>query len=519
MRVLRVPKAFDQVRLNLSLDRSWVLNGLVTIALFFFMAVVMLAIAMSRGLNRDENHFIAAGALLARDGLLPYRDYPYFHVPNLAFVYGVLFKWTDHLLLSSRLFSSICAWLSLVLIYLFSFWESRRHPTRVRLATAIGVTFLVFANPLFRNAFWRAWNHSFPVLLTIVAFLLYRRSCLDKNPALWLLGSGLAVCLAAGARLTFAPTIGALFLAIVVEKLPRLKWKRIAWFSLGVVLGALPVAALFCLAPRQFIFGNLTYNARLYREQILSSGLAGQTTVEFKLWYLFSHILANPGNAALVACLCYFLFRSRSADGGDHRDLLTLGLVLLSLLAGAMAPAIPLPQYFYAMVPLLAMGLPVGISRTPQFTRNDALVLFSLVILSIISTERGFHYLANLARPKDWTTLKIHRAGQQVRSTVEKGRLLTFAPVVPLEGGLPIYPELATGPFAWVIAPFVNAEERKVQRIPSAQGLADLFQGQLPAGILFGAEPALEEPLTDFAKAHGYTPKPVDLGYTVFRAP
>ncbi len=482
------------------------------------MAVVMLAIAMNRGLNRDENPFIAAGALLARNGLLPYRDYPYFHVPNLAFIYGALFKCTDYLLLSGRLFSSICAWLTLLIIYLFSFSESRQHTTKVRLATAIAVTFLVFANPLFRYTFWRAWNHSFPVLLTMVAFLLYRRSHFDTEPAPWLLASGLAVCLAAGARLTFAPSIGAFFLAIGAEKLPRLEWKRVAWFSLGVALGALPVAALFFLAPRQFIFGNFIYNGKLYPQHCLSSGLAGQTTVGFKLWYVVGHVLANPGNAALVGCLGYFLFRSR-ATADAERDLLTLSLLLLFLFAGALAAAIPLPQYFYALVPLLAMGLAVGISRTPQLTRKDLVVLFSLVILTGISTVRDFHYLRSLTRTGDWTTVQIHRTGQQVRSTVGEGRVLTFAPVIPLEGGLPIYPELATGPFAWRVAPFMSVPDRKLQRVPSAEGLADLLWNQLPAGILVGAEPALEEPLIDFAKAHGYLTTRADLGYTVLRAP
>src|SRR3954470_9477005 len=53
---------------------------------------VMLARAMSKPLDHDEHQFIASGALLARRGLLPYRDYPYFHMPYLAGAYALLFR-------------------------------------------------------------------------------------------------------------------------------------------------------------------------------------------------------------------------------------------------------------------------------------------------------------------------------------------------------------------------------------------------------------------------------------------
>ena len=47
--------------------------------------VLVWGLNMRRGLNHDEHQFVASGALIARDGLLPYRDFPYFHVPTLSF--------------------------------------------------------------------------------------------------------------------------------------------------------------------------------------------------------------------------------------------------------------------------------------------------------------------------------------------------------------------------------------------------------------------------------------------------
>src|ERR1700694_2732303 len=90
----------------------------IAIALLFgFMAAVLIGNAMTSGLNRDEHQFVAAGALLARDGWLPFRDYPYLHLPMLVFVYGAIFKATDYLLLAARGFNVCAAWILLIVAF------------------------------------------------------------------------------------------------------------------------------------------------------------------------------------------------------------------------------------------------------------------------------------------------------------------------------------------------------------------------------------------------------------------
>ncbi len=74
------------------------------------MLLSLFTIAMTRGVSVDEHQFVASGAILAREGALPYRDYPYFHTPVLCFVYALLFLSTDHLLLAARILSVFCAW-------------------------------------------------------------------------------------------------------------------------------------------------------------------------------------------------------------------------------------------------------------------------------------------------------------------------------------------------------------------------------------------------------------------------
>src|SRR5829696_8613130 len=95
-------------------------GALVSVAAVIFLGaalVLVWGLNMRRGLNHDEHQFVASAALIARNGLLPYRDFPYFHVPTLSFLYTLLFGATDYLLLSARSFSILCSWLTLVLIF------------------------------------------------------------------------------------------------------------------------------------------------------------------------------------------------------------------------------------------------------------------------------------------------------------------------------------------------------------------------------------------------------------------
>src|SRR3989304_5640015 len=92
--------------------------------------------AMQRGYNRDENQFVASGELLAEQTLLPYRDYPYFHLPNLIFVYALVDKVSDYSLLGARAASVVFSMASVVLIYLISYNYFRGQKLSFRLTAS-----------------------------------------------------------------------------------------------------------------------------------------------------------------------------------------------------------------------------------------------------------------------------------------------------------------------------------------------------------------------------------------------
>src|SRR5688572_6039535 len=83
-------------------------------ALTFFVVCALvfpfvLGLGMTQNMSHDEHQHVAAGALVAREGLVPYRDFPHFHTPYLAYVYAALFSVTDHLLVAARMVSVLSA--------------------------------------------------------------------------------------------------------------------------------------------------------------------------------------------------------------------------------------------------------------------------------------------------------------------------------------------------------------------------------------------------------------------------
>jgi hypothetical protein len=52
--------------------------------------------------------------------------------------------------------------------------------------------------------------------------------------------------------------------------------------------------------------------------------------------------------------------------------------------------------------------------------------------------------------------MREHEVGKRITSATGPGALvLTTTPIQPIEGGLRVYPEFATGAFAWRMAPFL----------------------------------------------------------------
>ncbi len=136
--------------------------------------------------NHDEHQFIASGVLLAQAGLLPYRDYPHFHMPNLVFVNALLFRLTDYYLLAARTLSVLSGWLLLVALYFTALRLFRNTANRARFLIGAGMVLLLGASPMLVYTSGRAWNHDLPAVLSMAAFLLLVYGLKRPPSLLWL---------------------------------------------------------------------------------------------------------------------------------------------------------------------------------------------------------------------------------------------------------------------------------------------------------------------------------------------
>ena len=125
--------------------------------------VVLFFRTMDRDLNHDEHQFLAPGALLSREGLLPYRDYPLFHLPNLVFLYAAGDWLTGSPIFSAKLFSFAS---SAGMLCLLAWIASGTRSLRPRMAAIAGfsVALLLFFDPVFYYTAGKTWNHRGPLV-------------------------------------------------------------------------------------------------------------------------------------------------------------------------------------------------------------------------------------------------------------------------------------------------------------------------------------------------------------------
>jgi hypothetical protein len=97
--------------------------------------------------------------------------------------------------------------------------------------------------------------------------------------------------------------------------------------------------------------------------------------------------------------------------------------------------------------------------------------------------------------------------GQELPSGSRAGKVLTVAPIIPLEGGREIYKEFVTGPFAWRTARFLPQHRRRALGMIAEEDLPDLVRRDLPGSVLVGFEKHdVEDGLIAYAQRDGYAP-------------
>jgi 4-amino-4-deoxy-L-arabinose transferase-like glycosyltransferase len=509
-----------------SVSTPWRRLSIPLAGLLFLLACTtgLTAWGLSARLDHDEHQFVASGVLLARDGLLPYRDFPYHHFPYLVFLDAFVFSATEHVLLAARSTSVAFAVASIVLIMhlVHSAFDGLRPWLQFWLAVAFAIAFA--ANPVFMYATGRAWNHDASVFFALAAFACMHRAAHTPQYAKWLALSGAALGIAIGIRSSFALVVpGFLFGAVTLHRGAGLRdaIARIAVLTVGMGLALVPMLPLAVLAPQQFWYGNVGYNLELHPAYHRLLGHGSAMSLWGKLEYLLYEVAPVKGNLALVlASLATFGAVVARPGRRFVFEVRLLSVLLPCLLLAALSPSLTWYQYFYPLVPFLLLAIAFACAdHRAMRLRAAALGGAGVLLAGSVLALRHYAQPFRLA-PREWTAICLHELGTRIASRVGQRRVLTLGPILPLEGGASIYPELVTGPFTWRTAPLISTADRAKLRVAGPAELEGLLTAEMPAGILTGVEASsrqrLEDPLVTFASAHGYRPRPLNNGLTLW---
>lgn len=491
--------------------------------------------AVTAPLDHDEHQFMASAYLVATRGLQPYQDFPYFHMPNLVYLYGWLLPLSPYPLLLLRLFVGLCAIGIAVLVFTLTHSALAAQVATTRLLVAGSCTLLLVNSPLLLAATAHVWNHTPATFCALLAFLCHWRA-LRRDHWFPLLASGFCLGMAIGIRLSFAPLAAAFVIALLYfpSAAGVSKTRRLLLFAAGCTLANLPALYFLFTQFDRFWFGNIGYAAvnTRYRQ---ATAFGGAMTLADKLIYLLKKIYVEPGDLLILVSVLFVIVSSRLHQWwSSSRVQVGLGLLLLALpflYLGAFAPTPAWYQYFFAPMPFLLLMAPYLLAQAQEHEQQQAVTRL-LLVAALLSVAFGPlaqspHSLRQLTQPTTWFPLQFHNTAQEISQALTTGAtpneptapILTLAPLYAVESGFPIYPAFATGPFAWRVAPLLSTGERQRQGLIGPDELTTLLAQSAPAAILLTNEAnirASERPLRQAAQQHGFRPQPLSDGSTLW---
>ena len=496
---------------------GWAVLGLTVCALagYAFMQVV------TTPFSHDEHQFVASAALVA-DGLVPYRDFPLLHMPYLPYLDALAMLVMSSPTMAARLVSGLASFGSLLMVTTLAWAAWGHEPWWQRYLAGVGAVTAVGLSPLYLETSGQAWNHDIPVFLVGLACLAFLWRSRAGEPRGRPFLSGAMLGLAAGVRLTFMVSVVPLLAAVwLLEPERRAAARQSAGLLLGFAFALIPAAATFLLAPRAFIFGNLIYPRlnTIYR-RALEHGEA--MDLPGKLRYVAEVVAPAPIHLivaiAAIGTLVIVIQRQRLEPTLASRiSLLSFG-VAASLFVGSLAPTPSWYQYYYAPWPFLTLAVVSGTACFPWRRLRSRMSMTWVPILMVAGLPAVWPVLSDRGSALvegRWIPQQIHQAGLRMARRVPlAGAVLTLAPILPLEGGLKIYPEFADGPFTWRVAELLSPEVAESYGILHPQALDRLVAERPPHALLTGAERGhegfvggqpfgLEQPLIDYAAARG----------------
>ncbi|MBU0617989.1 MAG: glycosyltransferase family 39 protein, partial [Planctomycetes bacterium] len=411
--------------------------------------------------------YVAAGRLLREHSL--YADFAYLQAPYLPFLYALVFSLADgsHLLLCGRAASLVMGLVAFCIVCRTCHELSGSQ----RMGALCTVLFAGHHLTLFVLPYAR--NHVVALSLSLAAFYLFVRAVRSPGRgAAWSALAGLLSGLAIGTKLITAPLAVALLLAsLITPRRRRLRDRlivRLLPFLLGLAFSLAPAVWVFATTdPEVAWFNNVGYHdVNLLWRSVADSARA--MTLTGKLVFAAEYLVKGSGVALLIAFGLVLWRRryatSRSAAGRMASPADAITVATLSLAAAVLAAFVPTPMqrdYLAMIVPFVVLLLAGLMGRwavsSDRVLRQAIAGLAALTFLVGLATSlRHLRHLPHLDR---WTPIVTRHAGQHLARVMSRagapGKVATLAPIFPLEGGLQIYRELATGPFFYRVGDLI----------------------------------------------------------------
>ncbi|QLL65975.1 hypothetical protein [Sinorhizobium mexicanum] len=478
---------------------------------------------MNYEVRKDEQLYVPPIRLLDQYQL--YTDFFYNHPPGSAWLFYGIGKivGSDHLMLAGRV-SIFLTWILLLAVIGWITYALTRSALVAWCAAVLTVT-----NELFLSQTgMTATNNLLPLPFSLLGVGLFVLAVKDRRALPLVVGAaGFCLSIAASFKISavaFIPpvAIAAFFLPRGYQFRQRLL-RVVLPLALGGLLGGLPILVPLVSDPQMFLAHVLGYHTgphlQYWQDPAVESEGASVSWAA-KLLLAQSVWLSATVAVAISAVLTLFLAWFLSPAGNERllvAPLLVVAGAFVCSVALSLIPTPGFPQYFgppLICLPLTLALLYAGLGHETRRYMQPGLIAATIVVLAV-AAPRLAQYLPTVSHPERWTVLRVHEAGETVAERLAaagvSGKVATLSPIYPLEGGLPVYQELATGPFAYRIADIADPKLAAFYKMTSPTTIGALFDADPPAALLLGFDEVLERPMLAYAQRNGYVVS-ADLG-------
>jgi 4-amino-4-deoxy-L-arabinose transferase-like glycosyltransferase len=481
-------------------------------------AAGLFARLMNYDMRRDEQLYVSPAALLPDQRL--YHDFFYNHVPGSAWYFDAvhLVFGGGGLLFSARI-GVFIAWIVFAAAAAFLTWRLARSK-----AAAVAAVALLVANDFLLGVVGSTGTNNFlPLPFAYVGLCLFalgvrgegamrKGSASDGPRASTIAAAGVAMAVALSMKVSAVAFILPVAIASLLLPaglgLPARFRSVVVPFALGGVVGAFPVLIEIARAPEIFLAHVVQYHTGPHvafwsgetaGDEEVALGLGAKALLAHQIWF---------GGVNLLLALTALLMTAARLSAGGAVGLPLLGVAVAGSVAiFGFAPTPSFPQYFaptaVALLFLIAVSGPAARDR-----HWDLFFMAIAAAAALVGAPRILQHAPKLASPSGWTVVKVHNAGAAIAAAMAEagvdGKVLTLLPIYPLEAGLAVYPEFATGQFVYRTGDLTPPALLAKYRTTSPSGLPAFLADDPPAALLLGFEPALEAPMAEFARRNGY---------------